>query len=176
MITDLITDLFVYGTLKRGQCRETMWPRPPVSVRPAFIRGRLYDLGPYPAIWCGDCLCHDSPADTENPADRGNPADMCRPANSCADDCDWVAGEIWSIHPSDLAATIEELDTIEETNQPGVPNLYDHILVRAHDQPGSAEPVLALAYQYSRLKDLSHTSRVHRRPDDRYVIWPRPTS
>ena len=164
MTTDLITDLFVYGTLKRGQCRETMWPRQPVSVRPAFIRGRLYDLGPYPAIWCGDCLCHGSAADIGNPA--GGVVG--------ADDCDWVAGEIWSIHPSDLAATIEELDMIEETNQPGLPNLYDHIVVRAHAQPGSAESVLALAYQYSRLEDLSHASRVDRRPDDRYVIWPRP--
>jgi len=160
----MITDLFVYGTLKRGQCRETMWPRPPVSIRPAFIRGRLYDLGPYPAIWCGDCLCH------------GSPADICHPADADADDCDWVAGEIWSIHPSDLAATIEELDMIEETNQPGVLNLYDHILVRAHAQPGSGESVLALAYQYSRLEDLSPSSRVHRRPDDRHVIWPRAVS
>ena len=46
--------IFVYGTLQRGQCRERCWPRPPLRVEPATTRGRLYDLGPYPAMVPGD--------------------------------------------------------------------------------------------------------------------------
>src|SRR5262245_20476716 len=41
---------FVYGTLKRGGVREQCWPFPPRRVDPAFTRGVLYDLGPYPAL------------------------------------------------------------------------------------------------------------------------------
>ena len=49
MITEVCA-VFVYGTLKRGQVRERCWPRQPVSVEPATVRGALYDLGPYPAL------------------------------------------------------------------------------------------------------------------------------
>lgn len=45
--------IFVYGTLKRGQCRESAWPRPPVLVQPARVSGELYDLGAYPAMLSG---------------------------------------------------------------------------------------------------------------------------
>lgn len=51
-----ITHVFVYGTLKRGQCRERCWPYRPVSVNTATIRAALYNLGPYPAIGPGDAL------------------------------------------------------------------------------------------------------------------------
>lgn len=46
--------VFVYGTLKRGQCREDLWPRAPVSVAPAWTLGSLFDLGPYPALLGGN--------------------------------------------------------------------------------------------------------------------------
>jgi len=42
--------VFVYGTLKQGECREPCWPRRPVRVVEATILGRLYDLGEYPAL------------------------------------------------------------------------------------------------------------------------------
>lgn len=45
--------VFVYGTLKRGQCREDCWPTTPVSVEVAWTRGRLFDLGPYPGLLVG---------------------------------------------------------------------------------------------------------------------------
>jgi gamma-glutamylcyclotransferase (GGCT)/AIG2-like uncharacterized protein YtfP len=51
-----ITAIFVYGTLKRGQCREHCWPHLPLRVEGATIRGRLLDLGPYPALVEGDDL------------------------------------------------------------------------------------------------------------------------
>jgi gamma-glutamylcyclotransferase (GGCT)/AIG2-like uncharacterized protein YtfP len=55
-MTAPITALFVYGTLQRGQCRERCWPHAPLSVQAATVRGRLYDLGPYPALVEGDEL------------------------------------------------------------------------------------------------------------------------
>lgn len=42
--------IFVYGTLKRGQSRETCWPRKPRSIESATVRGTLFDLGPYPGL------------------------------------------------------------------------------------------------------------------------------
>ncbi|QDS88236.1 Gamma-L-glutamyl-butirosin B gamma-glutamyl cyclotransferase [Rosistilla ulvae] len=51
---DGATSFFVYGTLKRGECRERMWPHAPVEIQPAFAWGFLYDLGPYPAMTPGD--------------------------------------------------------------------------------------------------------------------------
>ncbi len=48
--------IFVYGTLKRREEREKMWPHAPVDVRAATVRAALYDLGSYPAITQGDDL------------------------------------------------------------------------------------------------------------------------
>lgn len=45
--------MFVYGTLKRGGCRERCWPVPPTSVQPAWTLGELIDTGPYPALLAG---------------------------------------------------------------------------------------------------------------------------
>ena len=44
------TGFFVYGTLKRGELRESAWPHAPVAISPASVTGQLYDLGPYPAL------------------------------------------------------------------------------------------------------------------------------
>ena len=46
--------VFVYGTLKRGECRADLWPFSPKSVVLARARGALYDLGDYPAMTLGD--------------------------------------------------------------------------------------------------------------------------
>lgn len=48
--------LFVYGTLKRGQCRERCWPHPPLRVDPAVIGATLIELGDYPGVIAGDGL------------------------------------------------------------------------------------------------------------------------
>jgi len=48
-----LAHVFVYGTLKRMQCRGNAWPRTPVEVQVAFTLGQLYDLGPYPAMTAG---------------------------------------------------------------------------------------------------------------------------
>lgn len=46
--------IFVYGTLKRGEERATLWPCKPQRVEVATTLGRLFDLGPYPALVAGD--------------------------------------------------------------------------------------------------------------------------
>ena len=45
--------VFVYGTLCRGQRNEGWWPHAPQQVQSAFVAGRLFDLGPYPAMTPG---------------------------------------------------------------------------------------------------------------------------
>jgi gamma-glutamylcyclotransferase (GGCT)/AIG2-like uncharacterized protein YtfP len=42
--------VFVYGTLKRGEVRARSWPRLPLKVDPATVRGTLFDLEAYPAL------------------------------------------------------------------------------------------------------------------------------
>lgn len=67
---DEVSAIFVYGTLQRGEEREKCWPREPVKIEEATIRGRLYDLGPYPALTDGTDeiqgeLWHIAPNDLE---------------------------------------------------------------------------------------------------------------
>jgi len=153
----MVTDVFVYGTLKRGQCRESMWPRTPLSIRPAFVRGWLFDLGPYPAMWCGDC--------------QGIEND---PSENAPCQCDWIKGEVWTLAKQDMSITIEELDEIEETNQPQVCNHYDQILVRAYETPDQASAsVLALTYQFSNQRNLSPSHRIHPAGSTSIVAWPK---
>lgn len=49
----MICSVFVYGTLKTGQCREKYWPIRPQRIVKAWIEAALYDIGPYPAIAAG---------------------------------------------------------------------------------------------------------------------------
>ena len=53
-MTSVAENFFVYGTLKRGQHRQDQWPRKPLSVRRAWTLGKLYDIGPYPALRPGE--------------------------------------------------------------------------------------------------------------------------
>ena len=148
----MITDLFVYGTLKRGECRESMWPRKPICIREGFILARLYDLGSYPAIRV------DESGDPDD--------DLLR-----VDKLDWVRGELWSFSRKDVAPTIAILDEIEQTNQHGDCNLYDHVLVRVFDQPNSRRSQLALAYQFSSTLRLDHSRRLGPRDGEAFVCW-----
>jgi gamma-glutamylcyclotransferase (GGCT)/AIG2-like uncharacterized protein YtfP len=49
-----IDAVFVYGTLKRGQCRERMWPAEPIDIDQGWVRGRLYGRSDYPAMTPGE--------------------------------------------------------------------------------------------------------------------------
>jgi len=48
-----IDAFFVYGTLKRGECRAHRWPRRPRSVEPAWVHGTLHCRTDYPALTAG---------------------------------------------------------------------------------------------------------------------------
>lgn len=50
MAFPLLDSVFVYGTLCQGQRNEHWWPHTPLRIEPAFTRGRLFDLGAYPAL------------------------------------------------------------------------------------------------------------------------------
>jgi gamma-glutamylcyclotransferase (GGCT)/AIG2-like uncharacterized protein YtfP len=50
----MITAVFVYGTLKRGQCRSGLWPAQPLSVQAAWTRGTLFERSDYPAMTAGE--------------------------------------------------------------------------------------------------------------------------
>lgn len=49
---------FVYGTLKRGQSNYPLIAESVRAVLPATILGRLYDVGPFPALAHGDEVVH----------------------------------------------------------------------------------------------------------------------
>ncbi|MAI70646.1 MAG: hypothetical protein CMM01_07020 [Rhodopirellula sp.] len=53
MEIDTISSVFVYGTLKRGQCRGDMWPFEPLRVSAVFTHGTLFDRHDYPAMTSG---------------------------------------------------------------------------------------------------------------------------
>ena len=48
--------IFVYGTLQRGEQRESCWPHKPTRIEWATVTGRLYDLTAYPALVEGEDL------------------------------------------------------------------------------------------------------------------------
>ncbi|MCA9137453.1 MAG: gamma-glutamylcyclotransferase [Planctomycetales bacterium] len=46
--------VFVYGTLKRGQCRESAWPVRPLDVIDGWVLGNLWGRRDYPALLAGE--------------------------------------------------------------------------------------------------------------------------
>lgn len=143
-------NVFVYGTLKRGQCRERCWPRKPLAVRPGWVRGQLFDLGAYPAARFA--------ADSEGT-------------------WDWIAGELWSFNRQDAEITIAALDAIEETNQPGRANLYDRVEVDVFPDLEAEDTLRAVSYSYSRCDALMPATRIvpgpHRVPGGHGIVaWP----
>lgn len=49
----LITDVFVYGTLKQGQSRSGLWPAQPLTIQPGWAHGTLLGRSDYPAMIAG---------------------------------------------------------------------------------------------------------------------------
>ncbi len=50
----MVSAVFVYGTLKQGQCRETLWPAEPLSIQIGWVDGVLWGRSDYPAMIAGD--------------------------------------------------------------------------------------------------------------------------
>jgi gamma-glutamylcyclotransferase (GGCT)/AIG2-like uncharacterized protein YtfP len=138
------TSVFVYGTLKRGQLRETKWPREPRAIEDALVRGQLYDLGPYPAL---------APPALGSAGDR-------------------IAGEVWSFHRADVAEVLRVLDQIEGYDQPGEANLYERSEVRYELSDGRSGK--AFTYFYAAGHDrLTARHRIAPAADG-LCRWPRP--
>ncbi|MEZ6138364.1 MAG: gamma-glutamylcyclotransferase family protein [Pirellulaceae bacterium] len=133
-----IEHIFVYGTLKTSQIRESCWPSKPLSVRPAWTRGQLYDLGPDPAMILPE---------STSPLDR-------------------VAGEVWTYSVEHLPLVLHVLDQIEVTNQPGEPNEYNRQLVDVFLIETTAQfdrepsPIQAHTYIFAHQEQLLAAQRV----------------
>lgn len=52
-IAEPIQHVFVYGTLKRGQCRSGLWPAKPIEVMAGWTLGVLMGRADYPAMIAG---------------------------------------------------------------------------------------------------------------------------
>jgi len=137
---------FVYGTLKRGQCREKCWPISPLNVDAAWTFGQLYDLGAYPALLVDD----------QSLAQR-------------------VAGELWCFREADLQAVADVLDRIEGTGQPDQPNEYDRVELTVTIDKSEIQ-VVAHTYVYARANYLHHVAKRMpaslEKGDHRYCVWP----
>lgn len=48
-----VDSVFVYGTLKRGECRQPLWPATPLRIEAAWTLGSLFARGDYPAMTAG---------------------------------------------------------------------------------------------------------------------------
>lgn len=56
-IDESMTDVchvFVYGTLKRGECNESVWPCQPLRIETAWTLGALFASNAYPALMEGN--------------------------------------------------------------------------------------------------------------------------
>jgi gamma-glutamylcyclotransferase (GGCT)/AIG2-like uncharacterized protein YtfP len=103
-----INHIFVYGTLKQGECRGDRWPCKPQSITSAFVRGELYDLGPYPALL---------------PPAAGTLGDR-------------IGGEVWEFDSAAMPKVLRVLDQIEGYDQPGESNLYERVVIECQTTAG----------------------------------------
>lgn len=150
-----VENIFVYGTLKTGQKRESNWPVRPLQIRSAWTLGWLFDTGPFPA------LVREKDHKYLPPNEVGQP-----------EDC--VAGQLWTFAKADIPRTLKVLDQIEGTNQPGFENEYDREVrqVRLHDD----QTFEASMYIYAKLDMLplfNYLQPTIRFGDRRLSIWPK---
>lgn len=120
MSSKQVTQLFVYGTLRREPAHEMvhLLARTARFVSEARVAGRLYDLGSYPGM-------------TLTPNDR------------------YVKGEIYEVDPDQWWSVIQQLDEYEAcTENDPEPHEYRRELVRA--ELSSGQGVQAWAYVLNR--------------------------
>ncbi|MDQ3638066.1 MAG: gamma-glutamylcyclotransferase, partial [Actinomycetota bacterium] len=76
-----LLDVFVYGTLKRGQRNHERFCRGVLAVREATVRGRLYDLPfgfpalvvPKEDVWATGTADYRADVEAQNHARTGTP-------------------------------------------------------------------------------------------------------
>jgi gamma-glutamylcyclotransferase (GGCT)/AIG2-like uncharacterized protein YtfP len=115
--------IFVYGTLKRGEANERVWPCKPTQVRNGSTFAKLFDLGPYPAMTRADDV-----------------------------DGDWVEGEVWEFTDNQMPAVLERLDRLEGVRKSGC-GLYSRQTVDVELGGGHAVLAWAYFMDEKRVKD-----------------------
>ncbi|WP_018133176.1 gamma-glutamylcyclotransferase family protein [Effusibacillus pohliae] len=132
--------VFVYGTLRSGQKYHSLVKKFVVTVKPAFVQGRLYHLREgYPAL----VLARDLPraeADGPQPA-GGDNGRTVRVAVAVTR----VRGDLLGF--ADLKPVLPILDELEDYYGPGDPrNLYERVTVWA--AAGGGRRVRSLVYAF----------------------------
>jgi gamma-glutamylcyclotransferase (GGCT)/AIG2-like uncharacterized protein YtfP len=134
-------NLFVYGTLKRGQSNHERFCRGLISAREATVRGRLYELPfGFPALVVPEADVRatgttDYLADAEASHEEAEPSEM--PSS-----WDAVQGELLAF--DDPEERLPVLDRLEGF-RPGEKSLYRRVLIPATlTQTGTT--ILAWAY------------------------------
>jgi len=121
--------IFVYGTLKRGERNECVWPHRPDAIKAGTVAGRLYDMGAFPAMVL--------PAEGEECNDR-------------------VEGEVWSFsNAAEWGAVLARLDRLEGYRNDGK-GLYKRNYVQV-DVGGRTIPALAYNMTEERMRSWNGT-------------------
>ncbi|GIW98947.1 MAG: gamma-glutamylcyclotransferase [Pirellulaceae bacterium] len=85
-----------------------------------------------------------------------------------------VLGEVWELHETDMARTLQVLDAIEGTNQPHEPDLYERRILPVHFLDAN-RTVDAYAYFYCQKDELTPERRILpylERGGKRFACWP----
>ncbi len=159
----ITTSVFVYGTLKRGQCRDRFC-RDAVRIRPARLWARLYDLpAGYPAIEIPACAAFvgatgNPEADARAEAARSPKSTLvwARPTG----DWDLIHGELVSFAGASILATLDQVEGFHA----GRHSLYQRSLVPVHVE-GKQE----LAWTYHMLR-VNGTRIGERWPPSRQLV------
>ncbi|MBA3475066.1 MAG: gamma-glutamylcyclotransferase [Rubrobacter sp.] len=123
-----LLDVFVYGTLKRGQRNHERFCRGVLAVREATVRGRLYDLPfgfpalvvPKEDVWATGTADYRADVEAQNHARTGTPV--------TSPNQDVVHGELMSFDDSE--ERLPALDGLEGF-RPGGKSFYGRVLVPA---------------------------------------------
>ncbi|MCA9246832.1 MAG: gamma-glutamylcyclotransferase [Planctomycetales bacterium] len=132
-------DLFVYGSLKRGQQNFDRYCAGCIAAEPARIAGRLYrQADGYPMLVVPSQRAQalgtgDGAADVRTLAQvraRKTPTDVDPPDG----DWQWIEGEVFR-YDTDIAARLAQLDVLEDF-RPGAMSLYHRVIVAVLAESG----------------------------------------
>ncbi len=137
--------LFVYGTLKSGFPNHDRFCRNAIDIQPATVRGRLYDLGAYPALEVPEesILAHGTADPLADAATQARfEAEMAQPRDPRAKGPtrrEWglVHGELMAFEdPEERLPRLDRLEGFRPSGQ----SLYRRVLVPVFtgDEPAPA--------------------------------------
>jgi gamma-glutamylcyclotransferase (GGCT)/AIG2-like uncharacterized protein YtfP len=153
-----MTLIFCYGTLMRGQRNHDRFCRGAVSIEPAAVRGRLYELLsgiPVLRVPDWDILAHGTHDPISDIAAQ-EPFDEPQIIERVGDESEWVHGELMMFY--DPETRLPSIDRLEGF-RPGGPSLYRRVLVYVYS---GAEAIAAWCYVVGDypIRNLSPTGKV----------------